>query len=73
MKIGIVEAGMIGATAARLFAEAGHDVYMPSTPNLQLPTPEAIQSNEWVKYAAKLIALGVGNWELGVDAFLRSL
>jgi predicted dinucleotide-binding enzyme len=26
MKIGIVGAGMIGATAARLFAEAGHDV-----------------------------------------------
>ena len=26
MKIGIIGAGMIGATAARLFAEAGHDV-----------------------------------------------
>jgi 8-hydroxy-5-deazaflavin:NADPH oxidoreductase len=39
MKIGIVGAGMIGATTARLFAEAGHDVAISNSRG-----PESLQS-----------------------------
>ena len=39
MKIGIIGAGMIGATAARLFAKAGHDVAVSNSRG-----PESLQS-----------------------------
>ena len=39
MKIGIIGAGMIGATAARLFATAGHDVALSNSRG-----PESLQS-----------------------------
>ena len=55
MKIGILGAGRIGATAAQLFAQAGHEVALsgsgdPSTLTLPSPNITAVTAAEAVKF-----------------------